>query len=293
MTSSGYLRLEARHALLGKGHLHADAAMALQRRALDAGALRRLGDIRRGNGDFAAAREAYRRLCTLRPHDAHASWLHAIAAGHRQPAPPTGVRAAPFVRRTNFLTSAEGERLLSWVRAKRERFAPAKVGPSGRRRVDVSKRCGLTLPPVACKEIDAWLVPKVRAVLPTVSAQLGLRGLDDCRIVPQAVAYLNGGFGSPHCDPPPLVCSYYFQVQPRGFSGGDLLLYDTQVGTSDFDLWAFSRLRPTANSIVFHPGAYMHEITPVVCGRDRFMDARFSVSCGIWPNEARASRESA
>ena len=267
--------------------------MALQRRALDAGALRRLGDIRRGNGDFAAAQEAYRRLCTLRPHDAQASWLHAITAGRRLPAPPTGIRAAPFVRRTNFLTSAEGERLLAWAHTQRERFAPAKVGPSGRRRVDISERCGLAAPPLACKDLDAWFVPKVRAVLPTVSAQLGLRSLDDCGIVRQAVAYLNGDYGRPHRDPPPLVCSYYFHAQPRGFSGGDLLLYDTQVGTSDFDLWAFSRLRPTANSIVFHPGAYMHEVTPVVCGTDRFLDARLSVICGIWPNEARASRESA
>ena len=292
MTSSGYLRPEARHALLGKGLLHAQAATALQQRALDAGALRRLGDIRRGNGDFAAAQEAYRRLCTLRPHDAQASWLHTITAGRRLPAPPTGIRAAPFVRRTNFLTSAEGERLLSWVRAKRERFAPAKVGPIGRRRVDVSERCALAAPPVACKNLDAWFVPKVRAVLPSVSAQLGLHSLDDCGIVPHAVAYLNGGYGRPHCDSPPLVCSYYFHVQPRDFSGGDLLLYDTQVGTWDFDLWAFSRLQPTANSIVFHPGAYMHEVTPVVCGPD-FLDARLSVTCGIWPNEARASRESA
>lgn len=293
MTSSGYLRLEARHALLGKGRLQAEAATALQRRTLDAGALRRLGDIQRGNGDFAAAQETYRRMSTLRPHDAQASWLYAITAGRHLPTPPTGVRAAPFVQRTNFLTSAEGERLLSWAYAKRERFAPAKVGPSGRGRVDVSQRCALAVPPVACKDLEAWFVPKVRALLPTVSAQLGLRSLDDCGIVLRAVAHLNGGYGRPHRDSPPFVCSCYFHVQPRGFSGGDLLLYDTQVGTSVFDLWAFSRLQPTANSIVFHPGAYMHEITPTVCGTGRFLDARFSLTCAIWPNEARASRESA
>ena len=278
--------------LLGKGRLHAQAATVLQRRALDAGALRRLGDIRRGNGDFAAAQEAYRRMCALRPHDVQASWLHAITAGRRLPVPPTGVRAAPFVRRTNFLTSAEGERLLSWVCAKRERFAPAKVGPSGRRRVDISERYAVAAPPVACKDIAAWFVPKVRAVLPTVSAQLGPHSLDNCGIVLSAMAYLNGGYGRPHCDSPPFVCSCYFHAQPRGFSGGDLLLYDTQVGTSEFDFWAFSRLQPTANSIVFHPGAYMHEVTPVVCATDRFVDARFSVTCTIWPNEARACRES-
>ena len=285
MTSSIWLRPEVRHALLGTGGLHAQAAAALQRRALDADALRQLGDIERGNGRFTAAHQTYRRLCALRPGDPCASWLCAITGNHRLPAPPTGVRAAPFVQIPNFLTSAEGERLLSWAQNARGRFAPAKVGPSGKRRVDISERRGLAAPPKACKDIGAWLVPKVRAVLPTVSARLRLQGFDSCRIVPAAAAYLNGGYGRPHRDSPPLVGNCYFHAQPRRFSGGDLLLYDTEVETGDFDACAFSRVEPAANSVVFHPGAYVHEVTRVVCGTDRFTDARFAMTCTIWPND--------
>ena len=239
----------------------------MQRRALDADALWQIGDMERGDGHFTAAHQAYRRLCTLRPGDPWASWLCAITGSHRLPAPPPGVRAAPFVQIPNFLTSAEGERLLSWAQNERGRFAPAKVGrsgkvgPSGERRVDISERRGLAASSKACEDIGAWLVPKVRAVLPTVSARLRLQGFDNCQIVPVAVAYLNGGYGRPHRDPPPLFGNCYFHAQPRRFSGGDLLLYDTEVETGDFKACAFSRIEPAANSIVFHPGAYVHEVT--------------------------------
>lgn len=270
---------KARNALLG---LHAHAQGALQRRLHDADALRRLGDIQRMSGDFTAARETYRRLCVLRAGDPCASWLYAIAAGHLLPAPPMGVRAGPFVRIPNFLTLLEAERLLSWAQNEQARFTPAKVGPSGKRRVDVSERRGLSAPPKACNDIGAWFVPKIRDVLPTVSAQLRLQGLDDRQIPLTTVAHLNGGYGRPHQDSASIIGTYYFHVQPRRFSGGDLLLYDTKVGTGEYDACAFSRIAPTANSAVFFPGAYVHEVSPVVCRTDRFVDARFSVNFALW-----------
>ncbi len=61
-----------------------------------------------------------------------------------------------------------------------------------------------------------------------------------------------------------------------------MLLYDTEVETGDFNACAFSRIEPAANSIVFHPGAYVHEITRVVCGTDRFTDARFAMTCTLF-----------
>ena len=248
----------------------------------DADALRRLGDIHRANGDFSTAREIYRRLRKLRPDDPSALWLHAITAGRPLPAPPTGQRAAPFVRIPNFLTPADAERLLSWAQDESARFQPAGVGKGGKRRISISRR-GLALPPRVCTEVGAWLVPKIRNLLPTVSAQLRLPALDDSQIHLTATAYLNGGYGWAHKDPEALVGNCYFHAQPRRFSGGELLLHDTDFETGKPKTGLFSRIAPNSNSILFYPGAYFHEITPVTCETNRFVDARFSVTFGLWP----------
>ena len=265
--------------------LHAQAQKSLGRLD-DADSLRRLGDIQRMNGDFSTAREAYRRLCTLRPDDPSALWLHAITAGHPLPAPPTGVRAAPFVRIPNFLTPAEAARLLSWAQDESAHFKPARViAKGGKYRIDTSIRRGLALPRrfFCTTEISAWLVSKVRNLLPTVSAQLRLPDLDDRQIVLTTAAYLNGGYGLAHRDPVFLIGNCYFHTQPRRFFGGELLLHDTDFETGEPQNCGFSRIAPVSGSIIFYPGAYFHEITPVTCETDHFVDARFAVSFNFRP----------
>lgn len=258
--------------------LHAQAQKSL-RRMHDVSALRRLGDIHRAKGDFSTAREIYQRLCVLRPDDPSALWLHAITAGHPLPAPPTGVRAAPFALIPNFLTPADAERLLSWVQDERARFVPARVfEEGGKSHLDTSIRRGRALPPEFSTEVSAWFVPKIRNLLPTVSAQLRLPALDDRQIDLTATAYLNGGYGLAHKDPVALVGNCYFHAQPRRFSGGELLLHDTDVETEAPANFVFSRITPNSNSIIFYPGAYFHQITPVVSETGRFADARFSVT---------------
>ena len=284
MTHHAKFDLAAPKAQNALASLHAQAQKSLEG-LHDANTLRRLGDIQRMHGDFSAAREIYRRLCTLRPDDPSALWLHAITAGHPLPAPPTGFRAAPFVLIPNFLTPADAARLLSWAQAESAHFRPARVvEKGGKRRLDTSIRRGLALPPRVCTAVGAWLVPKIRNLLPTVSAQLRLPVLDDRQIHLTTTAYLNGGYGRAHRDPEAaLTSNLYFHAQPRRFSGGELLLHDT-----DFETWKpktalFSRIAPVSCSMVFYPATYFHEIAPVTCETDRFVDARFSVIFGLPP----------
>lgn len=264
--------------------LHAQAQKSLSREH-DVNALRRLGDIHRARGDFSTAREIYRRLCVLRPDDPSALWLHAITAGHPLPASPTGIRAAPFALIPNFLTPADAERLLSWVQDERARFVPARVvDEGGKRHLDTSVRRGWALPPRFSTDVSAWFVPKIRNLLPTVSAQLRLPALNDRQIHLTTTAYLNGGYGMAHKDPESVVVgNCYFHAQPRRFSGGELLLYDTDVEKGEPSNFVFSRIAPDSNSIVFYPGTYFHQITPVISETDRFADARFSVTFGFGP----------
>lgn len=258
--------------LLRAVELRKQAQGALLRRLVeepqDARALLHLGDLHRRMGDFSAASKAYRRLCALRPGDLRASWLCAITAGDRLPAEqPNGHRATPFVHLRNFLSAAEGERLLAFALAQRGRFALGRVGGERGWKVRPLYRRALEASLRSQPEVLAWFAPKLRAALPKVSALLRIDGLEQCDLSWMMAAHLDGGFGKPHRDPGALSCVCYFQPEPRPFSGGDLLLYDTDMETHSYCTTAFSRVEPAANSIVFYAGGYVHEVTPVACGK--------------------------
>ena len=122
-----------------------------------------------------------------------------------------------------------------------------------------------------------------------VSMRLRIDGLDRCRMGRLSlVAHPDGGFGTCHRDSlVPLQGICYFHRTPRPFTGGDLLLWDTEVETGRYgDVFGCSRIEPAAGSIGFYPGAYVHEVIPVACEPDDFTAARFSVNVGFWPEAA-------
>ena len=282
------------HRLLRAARLHGQAEAALRQRLAedprDAGALRRLGDLHRRMGNFPAATEAYGRLSALRPADRQASWLRTVAAGEQLPAaPPDGLRAAPFVRIRDFLSHAERERLLSTALAMQGQFAPSGVGRGSNRKVRPLERRALEARLPSRDGTCAWLVPKLREVLPKVSMLLRIDSPDPCRMGLTMVAHPDGGFGARHRDfYSLLVAICYFHRDPRPFSGGDLLLYDTEVETGRCNAIGFSRLAPIAGSIVFYPGKYVHEVVPVGSGpgEGAFAAARLSVVVSFVPQAA-------
>ena len=82
---------------------------------------------------------------------------------------------------------------------------------------------------------------------------------------------------------------YFFHRRPRRFSGGDLLLYDTDVDADAYVSGAFSRIAPLRNSIVFFPSACWHQVTPAQYGTDDFEDGRWVVNGHVWrPDEDSA-----
>ena len=281
-----------------------DQAEAALRRALAADprnvkTLLRLGDVYRGKGDFPAALDLYRRLHALQPDHAAASWRSAILSGSRMPdvAPP-GIRPAPFVRMTDFLTPAEQDRLLTLTFAERERFGPARIGASGR--VDLEMRTAFELEHRILRDVRSWFGPKLRSVLPHVLTRLRMdeapgggargdaaphEGAPRYGIEMHVTAHPAGGFYDVHRDNADsrfrsrkLTFVYYFHREPKRFSGGDLLLYDTDLETGSGSRTAFSRIEPLRNSLVVFPSGYYHEVTPVECATDDFGDGRFTVN---------------
>ena len=167
-------------------------------------------------------------------------------------------------------------------------FAPGGTGHGADRKVRPLKRRALVASLSSRADVCAWLVPKLREALPKVSMLLRIDGLDRCRMSRLSmVVYPDGGFGTCHNDfLTPLLGICYFHRTPRPFTGGDLLLWDTEVETGRCGASEFSRVEPAAGSIVFFPGACMHEVIPAACEPNDFTAARFSVNVVFWPRVA-------
>ena len=224
------------------------------------------------------------------PDRRKAAWLHRVLSGDGAPeAAPGGVFwPAPFVWMTDFLAPEECDRLLALGVARHEGLTPVetaighKDGGSSST-VDPEVRVGLEGGRSDHEGSQTpGIVPKIRSVLPAVLARLGMAGLDRYQLEVAMRVYLTGGFFQAHRDSAyeafrsrKLSFVYFFHRRPRRFSGGDLLLYDTDVDAGACDSGAFSRITPLRNGIVFFPAPCWHQATPVQCGTDDFEDGRW------------------
>ena len=252
----------------------------------------RLGHAQRRLGNFEAARDAYAQVLAREPENGAAAWLLAITAGQPLPAaaPADGALPTPFLHLRNFLAPAESARLRQWAEASRSLFRPARLMTGEGVQMLPRQHRAFNLHSDGQTTEAAWLIPKVRAILPRVTAALGIdiapEGADWIKLAVQP----NEGFSWPHRDPFELVVVCYIHQEPRPFSGGDLLLHDSEPDTKAEDVRAFSRVKPIGNSAVFYPGPAFHEITPVACSSDDLLSARLTamVSLPMQANGAAA-----
>ena len=249
----------------------------------DPEALRQLGEVQRKLGDVGAAVETYRRLKALNG-DALAAWGVCALTGEGLPkTAPEGPHPAPFVRIADFLTDDRQDMLLETMLGEREHFVPTEVIIKGKGVVDSKTHVAASAGRPILRRIRPWFVEEMLRVARGVFDRLQVDAMREIYIELSATAHRGGGFFRAHRDnagmyPTRRVSyAYYFHREPKRFSGGELLLYDTCVTTSDYRTTAFSRIDPVHNSIVFFPSGYYHEVLPVRCESDAHEDARFTV----------------
>ena len=289
MPESRFSRLAPR--LLAPGGVLDKAECAAQR-ALTAGvrngqALWRLGDIHRMRGNLDAARDLYRRLSESGPGRLKASWLSALLDGRGLPeAPPHGTYPAPFVRMKDFLTAQECDRLFALALARREHFGAARVVDDAEEggRVKPEARITLEMESRARRDVRLWFLPRLEHAIPEILTRLRLEDLGRYRIEMNIRVYPAGGFYTIHCDNRvapfrdrvlSFIC--FFHPEPKRFSGGDLLLYDSNQ-RGGHPVPAFSRIEPFRGGIVFFMSEDWHQVTPVECDADDFGAGRFVLS---------------
>ena len=179
----------------------------------------------------------------------------------------------------NVLSPSEHRQLLSYVQKRESAFVSTSTSTG-----DLSHRHSVVL--YEFSEFSELISSRIRAFLPEVLAQFGLAELPVTQIESQLTAHNNGHYYRVHNDSGSLDTAsreltyvYYFNREPKRFSGGELRIYDSRV-ENNFLVRAesYRTIEPRNNSIVFFLSRYMHEVLPVQCPSGKFAASRFTVN---------------
>ena len=277
-----------RHAFTDVNTLNQAKTKVAQRLAADpdnAETLRRMGDLQRMLGDCDASSKTYRKLKAMDDDAVDAWWIGALNGGELPADAPEEHHPTPFVRIPDFLTAARQDALLDAVRKGPEHFVPAKINNKPKGEVDLDTRAALVAGRLVRRRIRPWFVAELGRVVGGLFEHFGVHDMREHHVELDVTAHRDGGFYCPHRDSGSARSGsrlvsfvYYFHREPKGFAGGELLLYDTCVATDRYRGTAFSRIEPVNNSLVFFPSDYYHEILPVRTESDAFENARFTVN---------------
>jgi SM-20-related protein len=185
----------------------------------------------------------------------------------------------PIVQIDNFLTGAELTRLMEVTLWAEPRFKPS---PLSSYRADHRHSLMIAAP----YKVSELMVGKIRAIMPEVMEQLRMGAFAVGKIDCQITANVDGSYFKAHTDAGydgpikrELTYVYYFNRDPKGFTGGELRIYDDALRNGKFVATEFFQIvEPRNNSIVFFNAALMHEVMPVVVPSKQFRDARFTVN---------------
>ena len=199
------------------------------------------------------------------------------------PAPAAGptIIRHPFVQLDDFLAAAELKWLRDTVIGAQSRFVSSWTSD------DNVKDYRQSLVLQAPTEVERLLVGKIRAVMPDVIPKLRMPMFTVGRVECQVTASTDGSYFRPHTDQGKsamdatrkLTYVYYFNREPKGFTGGDLRVYDDEFQNGKYSSTdTFQVVEPRNNSLVFFNAAIMHEVTKVQVPSQDFGDSRFTVN---------------
>jgi Rps23 Pro-64 3,4-dihydroxylase Tpa1-like proline 4-hydroxylase len=244
-------------------------------------ALRSLAEVYRKLGNLPAAADLYDRLFRLDPADHEAGYLQAVLGGSDCPQPPIGIRAAPFVLLKDFLAREFHDALVPFMVSVRDKFVPM-VG--GNKEYQPNHRQALDFP-------DKWEGKQrfrscLAKILPQAIPRLHLPEFVIGPIEVCVRAYQDGNFFRVHQDSSPTgPCAsrvinfvYYFHKLPRSYTGGELLLFDSDIEADTFSMARFTRVVPEDNSLIIFPCNFYHSVVPIRCPSQDFADSRFVIN---------------
>lgn len=191
----------------------------------------------------------------------------------------TDILPSYYVQIDNFFKPKEYKRLLEYVLKKESAFAPTNTSTN-----DENYRRSMVL--YSFPEFSELILKKIQGMIPDVISKLGLPPFSASQIETQMTSHNDGNYykihndnGSPDTATRELTYVYYFYREPKPFSGGELLIYDSKISDNLYvNAETFKTVEPRNNSIVFFLSRYMHEVLPVSCPSKAFADSRFTIN---------------
>lgn len=174
--------------------------------------------------------------------------------------PPPKIIESIYVQLDNFLTPVQHNDLLNYVFPQHSMFGSAS---RDRTHSDSFER------------LRSEIVSRVEAVLPEVLHQLGIPSFPIGSIEAESIFKTYGHHdpftrdnSSPETAKRIVSFVYFFYPEPKPFTGGELLIYDSKiVNKACMAAESFKTVEPRNNSIVFFFSSYSYESLPI---SDRF-----------------------
>lgn len=191
----------------------------------------------------------------------------------------TDILPSSYIQIDNFLTPQEHNQLLKYVIQKKSDFVPTKTSTN-----EIDHRRSLVL--YSFPDFFEMMTNRIKLIVPDVISKLGIPPFNVSQVEAQLTAHNDGNYykihndnGCPETSARELTYVYYFHQEPKAFSGGELLIYDTKIENNlQSHAESFKTVEPRNNSIVFFLSRYMHEVLPVSCPSKAFVDSRFTIN---------------
>jgi SM-20-related protein len=191
----------------------------------------------------------------------------------------TDILVSQYIQIDHFLTPTTHHHLLEYVLQQADRFVPTSTSTNA---IDYRQSQVLYEFP----DIAELMHAQIQAILPTVYPALAMPPFTIGEIEMQLTAHNEGNYykvhndnGSPDTATREFTYVYYFYHEPKAFSGGELIIYDSQIESGFYqqaDSW--QTIEPRNNSVVFFLSRCLHEVLPVHCPSRLFEDSRFTIN---------------
>jgi len=189
------------------------------------------------------------------------------------------IAKSPHALLENFVDPALLAELLSFVAAQEKKFTSSSVSTN-----DEDYRRSLVLHEFP--RFSELFRDRIRSLTPWLAGTLGLGTFPIGDIECQLTAHNDGHYfrlhndnGSPDTLARAISYVFYFNNEPKGFSGGEFRLYDSRIANGRYECGdAVADIEPKNNSILFFPSHCHHEVLPVRCTSKQFSDSRFTIN---------------
>ena len=190
-----------------------------------------------------------------------------------------GIVKSPYVLIENFLDLGLHAELLNFVAAREKEFTGSSVSTN-----DVDYRRSHVLQDFP--KFSELFRERVRMLVPKLASAFNCGEFPIKDIECQLTTHNDGDYfnlhndsGSPDTVERTLTYVYYFNKEPKGFSGGEFRLYNSRIADGRYECAEKAvDIEPKNNSMLCFPSYCHHEVLPVRCPTKNFLDGRFTIN---------------